>query len=175
MYGKLNSKKQVDYLYIDADEDHVSLQFQKKKGDLERDFRGYKKNCAVAKLIYMYEGIEKDAPESKRHHLVNPYYFCGTYEGTDNEKMWNEVYQYIESHYEIDKIKKIFLNADGGAWIKAGKKQIRGITYVLDEFHMRKYLTKMTSHMLDSKQEVREILCNTIKTERRKIFGKELQ
>ena len=99
-------KKQVDYLYIDADEDHVSLQFQKKKGDLEKDSRGYKKNCAVAKLIYVYEGIEKDAPESKRHPLVNPYYFCGTYEGTDNEKMWNEVYQYIESHYEIDKIKK---------------------------------------------------------------------
>lgn len=156
-------KKQVDYLYIDADEDHVSLQFQKKKGDLEKDSRGYKKNCAVAKLIYVYEGIEKDAPESKRHHLVNPYYFCGTYEGTDNEKMWNEVYQYIESHYEIDKIKKIFLNADGGAWIKAGRKQIKGITYVLDEFHMRKYLTKMTSHMLDSAEEVQEILCNTIK------------
>lgn len=65
----------MDYLYIDADEDHVSLQFQKKKGDLEKDSRGYKKNCAVAKLIYVYEGIEKDAPESKRHHLVNPYYF----------------------------------------------------------------------------------------------------
>lgn len=50
-------KKQVDYLYIDADEDHVSLQFQKKKGDLEKDSRGYKKNCAVAKRIYVYEGI----------------------------------------------------------------------------------------------------------------------
>lgn len=151
------------YLYIDADEDHVSLQFQKEKGDLEKDSRGYKKNCAITKLIYVYEGIEKDAPESKRHHLVNPHYFCGTYEGADNEKMWNEVYEYIDSHCEIDKIKKIFLNADGGAWIKAGKKQIKGIAYVLDEFHMRKYLTKMTSHMLDSAEEVREILCNTIK------------
>ena len=28
------NKKVVDYLYIDADEDHVSLQFREKKGDL---------------------------------------------------------------------------------------------------------------------------------------------
>lgn len=160
---KPKKKKQVDYLYIDADEDHVSLQFQNVKGDLERDARGYKKNNVIAKLIYVYEGIEKDAPESKRHHLVNPHYFCGMYEGSNNEKLWDQVYEYIDAYYEIDKIKKIYLNADGGAWIKAGKKRIKGITYVLDEFHMRKYLTKMTHHMLDSAEEIREILCNTIK------------
>ena len=159
---KTDRKKQVEYLYIDADEDHVSLQFQNKKVDLEKDSRGYKRNCIITKLVYIYEGIEKDAPHSKRYHLVNPYYFCGTYEGKDNETLWDQVYQYIEDNYEIDKIKKIFLNADGGSWIKAGKNRIKGITYVLDEFHMRKYLTKMTSHMLDGADEVRSILCNTI-------------
>lgn len=172
---KPKQKKQVDYLYIDADEDHVSLQFRKEKGDLEKDARGYKKNCAIAKLIYVYEGIEKDAPESSRHHLVNPHYFSGTYEGKENEKMWNEVYEYIESNYEIDKIKKIFLNADGGAWIKACKKQIRGITYVLDEFHMRKYLIKMTSHMMDSAEAVREIMCKTIKNETKEDFREGIE
>ena len=55
---KPSQKKPVDYLYIDADEDHVSLQFQKEKGDLEKDSRGYKKNCAITKLIYVYEGVE---------------------------------------------------------------------------------------------------------------------
>ena len=30
----LKEKKVIDYLYIDADEDHVSLQFREKKGDL---------------------------------------------------------------------------------------------------------------------------------------------
>ena len=29
-------KKQVAYLYIDADEDHVSLQYLEKKGDIEK-------------------------------------------------------------------------------------------------------------------------------------------
>ena len=160
---KPTEKKQVEYLYIDADEDHVSLQFQNKKGDLEKDAGGYKRNGILTKLVYIYEGIEKDAPHSKRYHLVNPHYFCGTYEGKNNETLWNQIYQYIEEHYETDKIKKIFLNADGGSWIKAGKNRIKGITYVLDEFHMRKYLTKMTRHMLDSADEVRAILCNTIK------------
>lgn len=28
---------------------------------------------------------------------------------------------------------------------------IAGITYVLDEFHLEKYLTKLTSHMKDSR------------------------
>ncbi len=37
----------------------------------------------MTKLVYIYEGVEKDAPQSKRYHLVNPYYFCGTYEGKD--------------------------------------------------------------------------------------------
>ena len=32
---KTECKKVVDYLYIDADEDHVSLQFREKKGDLK--------------------------------------------------------------------------------------------------------------------------------------------
>ena len=32
--GKIEKKKEVDYLYIDADEDHISLQFREKKGDI---------------------------------------------------------------------------------------------------------------------------------------------
>lgn len=42
------------------------------------------------------------------------------------------------------------------------KNRIKGIIYVLDEFHIRKYLTKMKSHMLDGTDEVHSILCNTI-------------
>ena len=75
------NKKKVDYLYIDADEDHFSLQFKEKKGDLEKNENGRKLNGAITKLIYVYEGIEPDAPKSKRNHLVNPHYFC---RGTDD-------------------------------------------------------------------------------------------
>ena len=140
-------KKEVDYLYIDADEDHVSLQFRDEKGDIQISDNGYKNNGFITKLVYVYEGIEKEAPESTRHRLVNPYYFSGSSYDESNEGLWDRVFEYIENTYDISKIKKIFLNADGGSWIKAGNSRIAGITYVLDEFHMSKYLIKMTSHM----------------------------
>lgn len=74
----------------------------------------------------------------------------GIYDGSDNQALWDEVYAYLNAVYDLGKVKKIYLNADGGAWIKAGKNRIAGITYVLDEFHLNKYILRATSHMLDS-------------------------
>lgn len=159
----MSEKKVVDYLYIDADEDHVSLQFKEKKGDLEIGENHWKNNCVLAKLVYVYEGIEKEAPKSKRHRLVNPHYFSGVYDGEKNGELWDEVYEYLDRHYDLEKVKKIYLNADGGGWIQGGKKRIAGITSVLDEFHLRKYLLKLTSHMLDSAEDARKELCKAIK------------
>ena len=34
-YIVVDKKKEVEYLYIEADEDHYNLQFQDKKGDLK--------------------------------------------------------------------------------------------------------------------------------------------
>lgn len=136
-------KKVVEYLYIEADEDHASLQFREKKGDLIEN----------EKLVYVHEGIEKEAPKSKRQKLINPHYFCGTSYEENNTEFWDEIYEYISNHYDLDKVKKIYLSSDGGAWIKSGMKRIAGITYVLDEFHFEKYLTKLTSHMKDSKED----------------------
>lgn len=96
-------KKAVEYLYIDADEDHVSLQFKEKKGDLEIGENHRKNNCVLAKLVYVYEGIEPEAPRSKRNKLVNPRYFSGVYDGADNAKLWDEVYAYLDSHYDLEK------------------------------------------------------------------------
>lgn len=49
----LEEKKVVDYLYIDADEDHVPLQFYEKKGDLAKLENNRKDNCVIAKLVYV--------------------------------------------------------------------------------------------------------------------------
>lgn len=166
----LKEKKVVEYLYIDADEDHVSLQFHEKKGDLVKLENNRKDNCAIAKLVYIYEGIEKEAPESKRHKLVNPYYFCRGCEGDANQQFWDEIYAYIENHYDLEKVKRIYLNADGGAWIKAGKNRIAGITYVLDEFHLEKYLTKLTSHMKDTREDAKKELVHAIRYEKKSDF-----
>lgn len=146
-------KKVVEYLYIEADEDHASLQFREKKGDLIENENHRKNNCLITKLVYVHEGIEKEAPKSKRQKLINPHYFCGTSYEENNTEFWDEIYEYISNHYDLDKVKKIYLSSDGGAWIKSGMKRIAGITYVLDEFHLEKYLTKLTSHMKDSKED----------------------
>lgn len=156
-------KKEVEYLYIEADEDHASLQFREKKGDLEENANHQKNNCLITKLVYVHEGIEPEAPRSKRHKLVNPYYFCRVCDGKDNEQFWDEIYEYIDNHYDLAKVKKIYLNADGGRWIEAGRKRIRGLSYVLDEFHLQKYLIRLTSHMKDSTDDARKELCDAIR------------
>ena len=62
------------------------------------------------------------------------------------------------------------MNSDGGSWIKAGMKQIAGITHVLDEFHLEKYLTKLTSHMKDSREDAAEELRSAIRSKTKKDF-----
>lgn len=108
-------KKEVEYLYIEADEDHVSLQFREKNGDLTENENHQKNNCLITKMVYIHEGIEREGPKSRRNKLVNPYYFCGTSYGEANSAFWDEIYAYINRHYALDKVKKIYLNADGGA------------------------------------------------------------
>lgn len=160
---KPEKKKEVEYLYIEADEDHTSLQFQEKKGDLVENENHQKNNCLISKLVYVHEGIEPEAPKSKRHRLVNPYYFCRVCEGKENEKFWDEIYRYIDNQYDLSKVKKIYLNADGGGWIETGKKQIHGLNYVLDEFHLQKQMIRLTSHMKDSTDDARKELYDAIR------------
>lgn len=163
-------KKTADYLYIDADEDHVSLQFREKKGDLKENENHQKNNCLLVKLVYIYEGIEKESPKSKRYCLVNPYYFCGVNNGDGNIRFWDEIYEYLSNHYDLDKVKKIYINSDGGSWIKSGMNRIAGITHVLDEFHLEKYLIKLTSHMKDSKTDAADELRATIRNSTKSDF-----
>ena len=163
-------KKEVDYLYIEADEDHVSLQFRAKKGDLIRNEKNQKNNCLITKLVYVHEGIKNESPKSKRHKLINPYYFCRVCSGKDNDKFWDEVYEYLNSHYDLNQVKKIYVSGDGGGWIKSGMKRIAGMIYVLDEFHLEKYLTKLTSHMLDTKDDAKNELRTIIRKEKKQKF-----
>lgn len=161
---KPEEKRQVPYLYIDADEDHVALQYLEKKGDVQRTDGKYKNNGTINKIVYVYEGIEKEGPKSKRRRLVRPYYFCGSYSGENNQKLWDEVAEYIESHYEEKSLKKVYLNADGGTWIEAGKETIRKAVPVLDEFHLGKYLVTMTHFLGDSAEDARRELRETIRS-----------
>jgi len=157
-YEHKGKKKVVENLYIDADEDHIALQ-QADETESEEE----KKSSVLGKLVYVYEGIEPEAPKSKRYRLIEPYYFSGVYESKDNAKLWDEVWEYIDSKYEIDKVKHIYLNSDGAKWITGGSRKIHGIIRVIDEYHLSKYLTSMTSHLWDSTEDAKDRLREAIR------------
>lgn len=137
-------KKKVDYLYIDADEDHVALQREEKFSEIN-------------KLIYVYEGIENESPISERNRLINPHYFGGiSVKEGDNSRLWQDVHDYIAEAYEIDKIKMIYINGDGASWIKNGVNYFKRAKFVMDKFHITEYVNRMTNHLLDSQDEAKE-------------------
>ena len=121
-------KKSVKILYIEADEDHVALQ---NGGSIE------------PKLVYVHEGRKKIG--KNRWKLLNARYFSGVYANSD--ELWVEVLDYIDKAYEMDAIEKIYLSGDGASWIKNGLGWIKGSIYVLDRYHLSKYITQATAHM----------------------------
>lgn len=71
----------------------------------------------------------------------------------------------------MDQVKRIYLNTDEGSWIKVGAKRLKGITYVLDGFHLEKYLIKLVPHL--SKKDrilVLEEFRKTIRDQTKKDF-----
>jgi hypothetical protein len=121
-------KRRVKTLYIEADEDHVSLQ---------------DKGKAEPKLVYVHEGKMKVSKD--RYKLINPRYFSGVYSNSD--ELWTEVSDYIYEAYDLDRVEKIYLSGDGASWIKNGLGWIKGSIYVLDRYHLTKYVMQATAHM----------------------------
>lgn len=114
-------------LYIEADEDHVALQNGK---------------STIAKIVYVHEGRK---PLSKnRHQLIHKRYFTAL---SDNESLWLDVANYLEETYDMEKVKTVYLSGDGASWIKEGTHWIPKSKYVLDRFHLAKYIRAATAHM----------------------------
>ena len=127
--AKLSTKKkEVKVIYIEADEDHVAMQHDKNK---------------EVKLIYVHEG--RRLKSKGRYELQNKRYFTGSLK--DSEDLWLEVADYLEEAYDLDKVEKIYLSGDGASWIKEGLNWIKGSRYVLDYFHLSKYVKVATAHM----------------------------
>ena len=121
-------KREVKIIYIEADEDHVAMQHGKNK---------------EIKLIYVHEG--REFKSKGRYELINKRYFTGSLKAT--EDLWLEVADYLEEAYDLDKVEKIYLSGDGARWIKEGLNWIKESKYVLDYFHLSKYVRKTTAHM----------------------------
>ena len=158
-------KKKCEYLFIEADEDHVA----------EQHGRWYKENGSfISRLAYVYE-YKRDIPNIRgRKELVNTFYFGGLYEGSNGVKrFWKSIDKYIDDHYETEELKRVFISGDGAGWIKNGTSYVGNSLYCVDKYHMTKYINAAANQMLDEADSVKEDLYRFIYKKKRKAF-KEL-
>lgn len=127
---KIKSK----YVYIQVDEDHVK----------ERN----KKGCTISKIITIYTKKRiltkpERIPEVKqvRRELVDKFTFSGIYK--DTQEMWEDVAYYIDCTYKKEEIETAFIMGDGATYIKAGTEWITKSVFVLDTFHLEKYINHL--------------------------------
>ena len=133
-------KKQVKFLYIEADEDHI-----------HRQKNGKEDGCMIGKLLYLFEGKEDVC--TGRRRLIETHYFSGLYPGSEmNGRFWDEVEEYIKNHYDQEYLKKVYISGDGGGWIKSGVDHIYKGVFVADKFHLMKYINKV-SNLEENKQK----------------------
>lgn len=154
---KAEEKKELKTLYIDADEDHVALQYLEHKGDIRKP----RVNTVMPRIIYVYEGVESN--EEGRAKLINPRYFGGVYEGPESiGRLWTEVLDYLNEAYDMDNVNRVYINGDGAAWIRTGEKIIPKSKFALDKYHMHKYIIAATSHLEDSAEDARREIYRAI-------------
>lgn len=128
-------KKTPKVLYVEADEDHVSYQDGKNR---------------FMKLVYVHEGYQQKTGAEKRAVLKNCRYFTGLY--SNNQRLWEDVCTYLDHNYNLKEVEHIYFSGDGAAWIKEGARHIPKALFVLDRFHMVKYVKKACIGILSTTQ-----------------------
>ena len=111
-------------LHIFADEDHVHLR---------------PKKSAIVPLVTVTEGIDVSNP--KRHKTISPVHFQGY--GMDNHAFVDNVVAAIYEKYDMEKVERVYIHADGGNWIKTLGTLMPNAVFVMDGFHLEKYLKKL--------------------------------
>lgn len=131
---KEDEKIKAKNIFIQVDEDHV-----KERG---------KKGCTISKIITIYtrkRTLTKPdrIPEVKqvRKELVDKFTFSGLYK--DTQEMWEDVAYYIDCTYKKEEIETAFVMGDGASYIKAGTEWIAKSVFVLDTFHLEKYINHL--------------------------------
>lgn len=162
-FEKPEKKKCVEYLYIEADEDHIHKQ---EKTVPE------KKSGMIGKLLYLYEGREE---KNGRRELSHVFYLGGLYAGSEeNHRLFRRMQKYIETNYETKYLKKVYISGDCGAWIKAGVPDIDKGVMVMDKYHLMKYINKAANQMLDDANEAKGRLWKALYKDDREAFIKTL-
>ena len=131
---KEEEKIKAKNIFIQVDEDHVK----------QRN----KKGCTISKIITIYTRKRtltkpERIPEVKqvRKELVDKFTFSGLYK--DTQEMWEDVAYYIDCTYKKEELETVFVMGDGASYIKAGIEWIAKSVFVLDTFHLEKYINHL--------------------------------
>lgn len=73
--------------------------------------------------------------------------------GEENKELWKEADEYIRGRYETKILEEIRFQSDGGGWMKEGVEKL-GATFVLDGFHLRKYMKRLC-RLTGKEEEIR--------------------
>lgn len=124
------NKKIVDNLYILMDEKYI--------GNQEKD-----SSNIMVKSALINEGL---IITNKRHKYLNPKYFSKV---TNN--FGEELVDFLDKYYDLEKVNKIHVLADGGTWIKeVFNSSIKPINnnsaFYLDKFHFTNTLWSIVSN-----------------------------
>ena len=117
-------KRQIRYLFLEADEDHVAKQRGKPRWQ--------------PRLVYVHEGHEEGSTKLPRLRHVR--YFGGLYQGRV-EELWEQVWRYLDAHYDLEAVEVIFVSGDGASWIRRACEMIPKTVFVLDRYHANKAVT----------------------------------
>lgn len=144
-------RRSVPYLYVEADEDHVAEQHG-------RSAEEGKNGSFMSKLVYVYE-CRRETDVRDRFELVNKYYFGGLYAGREGtRRLWEKVNRFIESNYDTEDLKRIFVSGDGAGWIKAGASCLGNAVFCADKYHLMQYLNAAAGQFPEEKDAVKENL-----------------
>ena len=154
-------KKCIDYLYVEADEDHVAEQHgDQTKPEDNKSF--------IAKLVYLYEKKEDVEGYASRKELKNKYYISGLYSGEEgNRQMWDKLQAYIDENYDTDRLKKVFVSGDGAGWIKNGAARLDNALFCADKYHLMQYINSAAGQMLDEKDDVKNELWHLLNSRKK--------
>ena len=119
-------QRNVPRLFVEADEDHVTLQDGRK---------------THVKLVYLHEGAEE---KGGRPQLKYPLFFTCPLD-TKPDRLWEQIDAAIGKRYSQESVESIFLSGDGASWIRAGEDWLYPCVPILDGYHVEKAFTILTA------------------------------
>ena len=111
-------------LHLFADEDHIHLR---------------PKGGTYVPLVTVTEGI--DTTDPKRHRTINPLHFQGY--GVGSSEFIENVISAMYERYDMEKVRVVYIHADGGNWIRKIGDLLPNPIYIMDGFHLEKYFKKL--------------------------------